>query len=149
MSLLANGEYSRGQYGQDIFTLSSTYFQGRPPKSVNMHWRRFNVSTIPFEDKDAFDLWLRERWIEKNELMEYYIQHGRFPIADGEKAGLANGSADGASKGGVYIETEVRPSSPIEFLQIFVPWAAVFLLIHLVRKAWHLVFREIPAVRKV
>ncbi|KAF8533795.1 hypothetical protein BDD12DRAFT_863490, partial [Trichophaea hybrida] len=34
------------------FTLYSTFFQGRPPKSVNMHWRRFAVKDIPLTDSD-------------------------------------------------------------------------------------------------
>ncbi|KAL7266273.1 hypothetical protein RUND412_011188 [Rhizina undulata] len=69
----------RGKYGQDYFTLSSTFFQGRPPKSVNMHWRRFPVSSIPISGTAEFESWLRQRWIEKDELLEYYIQNGRFP----------------------------------------------------------------------
>lgn len=33
-----------------------------------------------------------------------------------------------------YIETEVRPKSPFEFLQIFVPQAALFLVINVAMK---------------
>ena len=61
---------SRGKFGEDYFTLSSTYFQGRPPKSVNFDWRRFRVADIPLQTAEAFDGWLRDRWAEKDELME-------------------------------------------------------------------------------
>ena len=61
---------SRGKYGEEIFGLSSTYFQGRPPKSINLYWRRFRMSDIPLDDQKEFDLWLREQWYKKDELME-------------------------------------------------------------------------------
>lgn len=70
---------ARGTFGQDYFTLYSTYFQGRPPKSVNMHWRRFAIDTIPIDDPTKFELWLRERWAEKDELLEHYVSNGSFP----------------------------------------------------------------------
>lgn len=71
-----------GQFGQDIFTLRSSFFEGRPPKSVNMHWRRFRISSIPTNDADAFGMWLRNRWTEKDHLLEYFYRHGAFPIGD-------------------------------------------------------------------
>lgn len=59
------------------------YFQGQPPKSVNMHWRRFKISEIPYTDPAKFELWLRERWQEKDDLIDYYLDNGCFP-EDGE-----------------------------------------------------------------
>lgn len=44
-----------------------------------MHWRRFPVSSIPITDPESFDLWLRDRWTEKDNLLEYFVQNGRFP----------------------------------------------------------------------
>jgi len=79
-------DYRRhGEFGQDYFTLYATYFEGRPPKSVNMHWRRFAIKDIPVTDSAAFEIWLRERWFEKDNLLNFYIEHGRFP----EDAGAA------------------------------------------------------------
>lgn len=138
---------SRGQYGQDIFTLYSTYFQGRPPRSVNLHWRRFAVKDIPLSSQTEFEQWVLQRWREKDDLLEIYLQTGRFP-ADPEGVRYETGKgingwatlnkdktiADG--KG--YIETEVRPKTPIEFLQIFVPGAAALLLWNVVSKTWRL-----------
>jgi hypothetical protein len=83
------GIYSRGKFGQDYFTLNSTFFEGRPPKSVNVHWRRFAVSEIPSSSPAAFEAWLAERWREKDDLLEHYTQNGRFPEDESEK--LSNG----------------------------------------------------------
>jgi lysocardiolipin and lysophospholipid acyltransferase len=47
-----------------------------------MHWRRFAVGDIPIADPAEFELWLRERWLEKDDLMEYYMENGRFPEDD-------------------------------------------------------------------
>lgn len=76
-----------------------------------MYFRRFPLPEIPLEDGDekVFDQWIRDRWTEKDELIEEYMCTGRFPgIVD------ANGKAvDGVSKdevtGGYFIETEMKP----------------------------------------
>ncbi|OHW99191.1 acetyltransferase [Colletotrichum incanum] len=96
----------RGKFGDQYFSLISTYFQGRPPRSVNFHWRRFRLADIPLDDPKVFDAWLRERWYEKDAIMEEYMSTGRFPA-----------SAD--IKGG-HLETEVRLKSWSELAQIFV-----------------------------
>ncbi|KAF2811076.1 acyltransferase-domain-containing protein [Mytilinidion resinicola] len=130
----------RGQFGQDIFTLRSTYFQGRPPKSVNMHWRRFATSSIPMDDTKEFEKWVLQRWIEKDQLLEHFVQTGRFP-ADDE----AGPSPDGTKevKGAGHIETEVRTANPLEFLQIFLPGAALLLVINVLGKIWRMFVRGI------
>ncbi|KAK8097065.1 acyltransferase [Apiospora kogelbergensis] len=101
----------RGGYGEEYFTLSSTFFQGRPPKSVNLYWRRFALADMPLHDQAAFDVWLRERWYEKDALLEQYVTTGRFP-------------ANGAGVKG-HIETEVRTQYWWEFLKIFA-WLGSF-----------------------
>lgn len=127
--------WSRGAYGQDIFTLRSTYFQGRPPKSVNMYWRRFPVSSIPLpktsnptsQESEAFSNWLMARWKEKELLLEGYARDGRFP-AD-EEHNMEGEPGAGMIKGAGFIETEVRLAHWYEILHIFsVPsmvWVAV------------------------
>ncbi|ORY17641.1 acyltransferase-domain-containing protein [Clohesyomyces aquaticus] len=127
-----------GQYGQDLFTLRSTYFQGRPPKSVNMHWRRFSTRSIPVDDPKAFEAWLLERWREKDDLIEYYVQNGRFPADDA--VGI---SADGkeTAKGAGYIETEVKCKSGFEIVQIFLPTVAFGLVINVIFKMGRMVLR--------
>ncbi|MCJ1358928.1 MAG: hypothetical protein MMC33_008928 [Icmadophila ericetorum] len=107
----------RGQFAQDIFTLRESYLEGRPPKSVNMYWRRFHVSTIPLDDPQAFDLWLRTRWTEKDALIEHYYRHGLFPADTG-----VDKAPDGTTRRGAgHIETEVKALRWYEFLQIFAP----------------------------
>lgn len=115
-----------GQYGQDIFTLRSVYFQGRPPKSVNMHWRRYTISSLPLDDKDAMYDWVLQRWREKDELMEQFIRTGKFP-ADAEAVEIEGGPTEKEWKT-PYINTEVKPRAFYEFLQMFAPVAAMALV---------------------
>src|SRR6187402_611735 len=84
---------SRGEYGQDLFTLRSMYLQGRPPPSVNMYWRRFAVADIPLDDGVKFDLWLREKWYEKDAFVEQYLTTGRFPASKSATNGVSNGAS--------------------------------------------------------
>ena len=44
-----------------------------------MYWRRYAIKEIPTADPKKFDLWLHQRWIEKDELLEYYAANGAFP----------------------------------------------------------------------
>ncbi|KAI9741809.1 MAG: hypothetical protein M1834_000195 [Cirrosporium novae-zelandiae] len=128
----------QGGFAQDYFTLRSTYFQGRPPKSVNMYWRRFAIADIPVDDHDAFDLWLRERWVEKDALLEHYVQNGRFPADEGHDSdGKALGSKSKVIKGAGYIETEVKLSHWSETGQIFVVLGALALLINIGTKVYN------------
>ena len=101
---------SRGRFGEELFTLSGTYFRGQRPKSVNFYWRRFRVADIPLESQEAFDLWLRERWYEKDDLMELYVSTGRFPPSPGDA--VTEGHEG-------FLETEVRTRHWSEVLQIF------------------------------
>lgn len=123
-----------GQYGQDIFTLRSSFFEGRPPKSVNMHWRRFKISDIPLESDEAFAMWLRNRWTEKDYLLEHFYRHGTYPEGDPVQAmkreaalkKFAKENANGASitskpKSAKFISTEVKAGGWEEFISIFGP----------------------------
>lgn len=122
-----------GQFGQDIFTLRSICLEGRPPKSVNMHWRRFKVTDIPYKDSDAMGAWTLARWREKDDLLDYHLMHGNFPA---DAVAIAEQSAE--TEGG-FITTYVKPKSPLEFLQMYVPLLAVWLLIGILYKMWNLV----------
>ncbi|MCJ1477470.1 hypothetical protein MMC13_006142 [Lambiella insularis] len=106
-----------GQYAQNIFTIQQAYLRGTPPKSVNMYWRRFAVSTIPLNDSKAFEHWIRSRWHEKDLLINEYLRTGRFPADDG-----VDKTSDGQIRRGAgYIETEIKAFRWYEFLQIFAP----------------------------
>ncbi|UNI17748.1 hypothetical protein JDV02_004069 [Purpureocillium takamizusanense] len=113
----------RGKYGEEIFGLSSTYFQGRPPKSINLYWRRFRMSEIPLDDQKKFDLWLREQWYKKDELMEEYLKTSRFPPMAGAEAG--------------FVETSVRTRHPWEILQVFTVVGLCGLIWNNVRRLFH------------
>ncbi|GAB7362372.1 hypothetical protein MBLNU230_g2697t1 [Neophaeotheca triangularis] len=113
------------QYGQDVFTLRSVYFQGRPPKSVNLHFRRFHISTIPLDNPTEMNDWLLARWREKDALMEAFMRTGRFP-SDKSAVSIEGGPEDEFKT--AYINTEVRPRGVLEFLQVFMPVAAVTLV---------------------
>lgn len=132
----------RDGYGQDYFTLRATYFQGRPPKSVNMYWRRFAASSIPLNDPKAFDDWLSERWNEKESLLEQYVRNGRFPADEGHGSDgePANGTVGGkVMQGAGYIETEVQLAHWYEISQIFVVLAGFALLANVLIKGWNMV----------
>jgi hypothetical protein len=106
-----------------------------------MHWRRFAVSSIPQGDPEAFDAWLLSRWREKDALVEHYKQHGRFPADEKapeiEYKEIPNGAGvTRPQERKLWIETEVKPGSPGEFLQIFVPSLALGLCVHLCRRFW-------------
>ena len=135
---------SRGAYGQDIFTLRSTYFQGRPPKSVNMYWRRFPISSIPLpsssdpspQETEAFNMWLLSRWEEKEALLEQYARNGRFPADEGYDTDGKPGV--GMTKGAGFIETQVRLAHWYGVLQIFSVLGAFAAVATVLIKSWSL-----------
>ncbi len=110
----------RGKFGQDYLTLRSSYFEGRPPKSVNMYFRRFALSGIPLEggDEKKFDQWLRDRWTEKDELIEQYMSTGRFPASEDLRQRGVGVDGEGKAEGG-FIETEMKPKHWWEVLKVF------------------------------
>jgi hypothetical protein len=124
-----------GQFGQDIFTLRSTFFEGRPPKSVNMHWRRFHISDIPIQNTKAFEVWLRNRWREKDYMLEYFQKHSRFPAENfwkdhldmGDRSSTNSQSIRSVPRPAVQIETEVKSGNWIEFVKIFAPISSVLM----------------------
>ena len=128
-----------GQYGQDIFTLRSSFFEGRPPKSVNMHWRRFRLADIPYENTHAFEVWLRNRWREKDYMLEYFSRNNRFPAEDFWKDHLDMDARSESSRGNgnksirsvprpaVQIETEVKSGNWNEFVKIFAPITSIMM----------------------
>ncbi|PKY05383.1 acyltransferase [Aspergillus campestris IBT 28561] len=110
----------KGSLPDKYFTLRSTYGQGRPPTSVNMYWRRFAVSDIPLEDQAEFDTWLRERWAEKDLLMDQYFETGRFPteLAGTIEAGSGSAKQKAVASDG-FVEAHVRLGHWSELARIF------------------------------
>ena len=117
----------RGEFAQDIFTVGASYFGGRPPKSVNMYWRRFRVSSIPLDDPKTFELWLRSRWMEKDKFVEDYLRTGRFPADHG----TSKNSKGETIRGAGHIEAEIKPKYWYEFLQVFAPIGLFALVLYI------------------
>lgn len=131
---LAYEGVKRGEFGQDTYTLRSIFLLGQPPPSVNMYWRRFEISTIPLHDKEKFDLWLRERWMEKDALLEQYITEGRFPpLPENSKT-----RSTGATERDGFIVTEVRTAHFWEVCYIFMILSTFILVIDLLVKGRNL-----------
>ncbi|KAL2074990.1 hypothetical protein VTL71DRAFT_8770 [Oculimacula yallundae] len=122
----------RGEFGQDLFTLRSMYLQGRAPPSVNMYWRRFAIVDMPLDNAEAFDLWLRERWYEKDSFIDHFLTTGRFPAAKEATNGVSAGKGNDD-----FIETEVKLNHIWEVGNIFVVLAAFGLVANLVVKVWN------------
>lgn len=59
------------------YTLRSMFFEGKPPKRVHMHWRRFAVAKIPEGEKE-FEQWLFDRFVEKDNMLIRFYQEGKF-----------------------------------------------------------------------
>ncbi len=144
--------YRRGKYGQDLFTLRSSYFEGRPPKSVNLYWRRFALSSIPLDDQENFDKWLLNEWRKKDDLIEQYVSTGRFPAFEDseDKRSTSNGVILSGDKGG-FIETKMKLEHQWEIGQVFVVLAAFGLVTNFVWKSWNAVLnktarRSVPRV---
>ncbi|KAL9620159.1 MAG: hypothetical protein Q9160_005274 [Pyrenula sp. 1 TL-2023] len=117
----------RGQFAQDIFTIKASYLEGRPPKSVNMYWRRFPIASIPLDDDKAFERWLRKKWVEKDHLIEIYLHTGQFPADTGVST-----TPDGRTlRGAGHIETEVKANKWYESLQIFAPMGLLALILYM------------------
>lgn len=101
-----------------------------------MYWRRFAMSSIPLDDPEKFDLWLREKWTEKDALLEQYVATGRFPESKdlGGDGSDAEASKQDSQSG--FIETEVETAHWWEFLQIFMVLGAFGLVANILAKIW-------------
>ena len=93
-------------YGQSYYTLRSIFFDGIPPPAIHMHIRRFDVAAdvpignvshgmsktpprgevpgvdVPEDERHAFDVWLRDRWIEKDNFIQRFHDTGTFSSLD-------------------------------------------------------------------
>jgi lysocardiolipin and lysophospholipid acyltransferase len=88
-------------YGQTYYTLRSIFMGGVPPPAVHIHLRIFDVASgvpvgaipsrqltvdgplnkeveMPEEEKETFDVWLRELWQEKDESIARVHESGSF-----------------------------------------------------------------------
>lgn len=137
---LAYEGVKRGEYGQDFYTLRSMFFQGQPPPSVNMYWRRFHVDQIPLDNIEVFNLWLRERWLEKDALVEHFLTQGRFPA----KTVTTTSKASSLSQE-EFIETKAKTTYWWEVCYIYIILVSFIFLFNLLAQYWDvaLVYRKI------
>ena len=106
-----------------------------------MYWRRFALSDIPLDDTEAFDVWIRERWIEKDALLEEYVSTGRFPASkdlEFETKKSNDGSVITSYRGG-FIETEMKPAHWFEVFRVFMVLAGFGITANLLARFWNLV----------
>ena len=88
-------------YGQSYYTLRSIFMDRVPPPFIHLHIRCYDVAKsvpigdlqtsetesysnlkgdvntdIPEHERQKFDLWLRDRWSEKDEMIDNYHSRG-------------------------------------------------------------------------
>lgn len=54
-------------------------------QKVALHVRRFPIGEIP-QDEEQLSIWLRERWSEKDALLEHFYQFGDWPALNSNQA---------------------------------------------------------------
>jgi hypothetical protein len=91
-----------------------------------MFWRRFKISSIPLEDPKAFDIWLRNRWTEKDHYLEHFSRTGKFPAQKPWDMKSAENylSRRMALPAAYTVSTELKPGNLREFMAIFAPITA-------------------------
>jgi hypothetical protein len=103
-----------------------------------MHWRRFRIAAIPLHDEKLFGDWVLARWREKDDLLQYFVENNRFPADEGVSPNVNGGSP---VRGAGWIETEVRPAQWGEWIQVFIPTAALVLVVNVVLKMLDIVLK--------
>lgn len=106
--------------------MKASFLEGKPPKTVNMYWRRWHIRDIPIHNDKAFDIWLRARWTEKDLLIENFLRNGRFPADTGANK-LPTGKVQ---RGAGYLQTRLQSNHWYEFLQIFAPIGLLSLVLY-------------------
>lgn len=86
------------------------------------------MSSIPLADQTDFEVWLLDRWREKDELLEQWYETGKFPSDEGSAAQEKGISNDG------FIETDMTLNHWMELGQIFVVPAALALVVNVIVK---------------
>jgi len=96
-----------------------------------MYWRKYAVSSLPLADAKAFDVWVNDRWKEKEKLLEQFKDTGRFPADYGSTA-----AGDSPESG--YINTEVQLQNWYEVGHIFICAATLALVTNVVIKLYRI-----------
>ncbi|KAJ8329833.1 hypothetical protein O5D80_002026 [Batrachochytrium dendrobatidis] len=92
----------------DMYPTTKVFFEGRGPKQIHVHVDKFKIVTLPGfaiaegaesetkavegnpmdgDTNPEFSLWLRKRFLEKDELLRQFYKHGSFPEQSHEGIG--------------------------------------------------------------
>ncbi|KAI9597405.1 acyltransferase-domain-containing protein [Syncephalis fuscata] len=79
-------------YPNEVYTLRSVYMLGAAPPGIHLHVRRWHIATeVPLIDgTDKFAVWLRERWMEKDEVLDRFYKTGSMSDAKTVEERTAN-----------------------------------------------------------
>ena len=64
---------------EKVFTLKKLFFDGITPEKVHYHLSYIPLKEIPRESADEFAEWLREKYYEKDRLLDEFYRTGQFP----------------------------------------------------------------------
>lgn len=64
---------------EKIYTLGKLFFDGIAPKQVHYHLSYIALKEIPRGSADEFGEWLREKYYEKDRLLDEFYKTGKFP----------------------------------------------------------------------
>ena len=78
----------KGGFAYDKYSLSSIFFQGKGPRQVHIHVKRYRIQDLPGitldptdQDLELFNQWLRDHYLEKDKLMNEFYEKDTFPVA--------------------------------------------------------------------
>ncbi|TNY23820.1 acyltransferase-domain-containing protein [Rhodotorula diobovata] len=135
------------QYASEFYTLPSLLLQGIPPPELHLHVRAFALRDIPLGDlscgsegdedgtpgeRQAFERWLRDRWAEKDALLERFRTEGSFVASGGNDDDDDDDDDDERRPGEVSWPVNLRHplwEAPAAFA-FFLPFVALFALWH-------------------
>ncbi len=63
------------------FNLQTAMMGTRKPFVITVHYRKFPIEDVPLET-DALTRWVYKRFEEKEEMLSFFYEHGRFPAWD-------------------------------------------------------------------
>lgn len=98
-----------------------------------MYWRRIAIADVPIRDADAFEAWLHAQWRIKDDLIEHFHQHGKFP----PNASHVTDQSPSQQQDTAFIETTVRLPTLLDIAQIFLPMATTGLVMNIAYQLWH------------
>ncbi|XP_003745121.1 acyl-CoA:lysophosphatidylglycerol acyltransferase 1 [Galendromus occidentalis] len=99
LDILTDKEYLKGQAPMEYLVDLTIGYPGAPlrpldilaivtgyrkPHSVYFHYRKFALKDVPFDDSDKLTTWMYERWVEKEQLLKHFYEHGQFPSSQTE-----------------------------------------------------------------